>query len=63
MGVLHGMVIVKGKGAVLWVNLEHPIVTNGHGVALFPNYFGKDLFTELTVLNNTGMQILQIRYV
>jgi len=29
MGVLDGVVIVKGEGAVLGVNLGHPIVTNG----------------------------------
>jgi len=29
MGVLDGVVIVKGEGAVLRVNLGHPIVTNG----------------------------------
>jgi len=42
MGVLDGVVIVEGKGS-LGVNLGHPIVTNGDGDALFPNYFGKDL--------------------
>jgi len=36
--------IVEGKEAVLGVNLGHPIVTNGDGDALFPNYFGEDLF-------------------
>jgi len=42
MGVLDGVVIVKGKGAVLGVNLGHPIVTNGDFATwLFPNYFGK----------------------
>jgi len=29
MGVLHGVVIVEGKEAVLGVNLGHPIVTSG----------------------------------
>jgi len=33
MGVLDGVVIVKGEGAVLGVNLEHPIVANGDFVA------------------------------
>jgi len=28
-GVLDGLMIVEGEGAVLGVNLEHPIVTNG----------------------------------
>jgi len=40
-----GVVIVEGKGAVLRVNLGHPIVTNEDFVTrLFPNYFGQDLF-------------------
>jgi len=34
MGVLDGVVIIKGEGAVLGVNLGHPIVTNGEFVAL-----------------------------
>jgi len=29
MGVLDGVVIIEGKGAVLGVNLGHPTVTNG----------------------------------
>jgi len=29
MGVLNGVVIVKGEGAILGVNLGHPIITNG----------------------------------
>jgi len=29
MGVLDGVVIVEGEGAVLKVNLGHPVVTNG----------------------------------
>jgi len=29
MYVLHGVVIVKGEGVVLGVNVGHPIVTNG----------------------------------
>ena len=33
MGVLDRVVIVKGKGAVLGVNVGCPIVTNGHFVA------------------------------
>jgi len=39
-----GVVIVKGERAVLGVNLKRPIVTSGDGDALFPNYFGEDLF-------------------
>jgi len=46
MGILDGMKIVEGEGAVLRkVNLGHPIVTNeGYATRLFPNYFGQDLF-------------------
>ena len=29
LGVLDGVVIVEGEGAVLGMNLGHPIVTNG----------------------------------
>jgi len=37
-------VIVEGKGAVLGVNLGHPIVTNGDfATQPFPNFFEKDL--------------------
>ena len=43
--------------------MRHPIVTNGDGDTLFPNYFGKELFTELMVVNKTGMQTMQIHYV
>jgi len=32
------VVIVEGKGVVLWVNLGRSIVTDGDGDALFPNY-------------------------
>jgi len=45
--------IVEGEGAVLRVHMGHPIVTNGDFVvwlcetyALFPNYFGEDLFVN-----------------
>jgi len=31
MGVLHGMEIVEGEGAVLGINVGHPIVTTGVG--------------------------------
>jgi len=49
MGVLHGVVIVEGKGAVLEVNLGRPIVTNGDfATRLFPNYFGQDFLETLT---------------
>jgi len=45
MGVLDGVMIIEGEGAVLGVNLGHPIVTNGDfAMWLFPNYFGQDLF-------------------
>ena len=33
MGVLDGVKIVEGEGAVLGVNVGHPIVTNGDFVA------------------------------
>ena len=33
MGVLDGMVIVEWEGAVLWVNLGRPVVTNRDFVA------------------------------
>jgi len=33
MGVLDGVEIIEGKGAVLGVNVGHPIVTNGDFVA------------------------------
>jgi len=33
MGVLDGVVIVEGEGAVFGMNLGHPIVTNGAFVA------------------------------
>jgi len=40
-----GVVIVEGEGAVLWVNLRRPIVTNGDiATRLFPNYFRQGLF-------------------
>jgi len=40
-----GVVIVKGEGTVLGLNLGRPIVTNGDfATRLFPNYFGHHLF-------------------
>ena len=33
-----------GRGS-FGVNVERPIVTNGDGDALFPNYFAEDFFT------------------
>jgi len=33
----------KGRSS-LGVNVGRPIVTNGDGDAIFPNYFGEDLF-------------------
>jgi len=35
-----GVVITEGEGAVLGMNLGHPIVTSGDDNELFPNYFG-----------------------
>jgi len=38
----------RREGAVLGVNLGHPIVTNGDfATRLFPNYFGQDLLLLL----------------
>jgi len=43
-----GVVIVEGEGAVLGLNLEHPIVTNwDFATRLFPNYFGQYLLIFL----------------
>ena len=44
MGVLDGAGDHRREGAVWGVNLGRPIATNGDGDALFPNYFGEDLF-------------------
>ena len=45
IGVLDGVMIVKGEGAVLGVNWSCSIVTNGDfATQLFPNYFGQDFF-------------------
>ena len=49
MGVLDGVVIVEGEGAVWGMNLGRPTVTSGdfaqlcESDTLFPNYFGEDL--------------------
>jgi len=41
------VVIVEGEVAVLGVNLEHPIVTDGDfAMRLFPNYFMQELFLK-----------------
>jgi len=43
MGVLHGMEIVEREGAVLGINVGHPIVINGDFVAkLFSTVRGGD---------------------
>ena len=43
--VLDRVVIVKGEGAILGLNLKRPIVTNGDlATRLFPNYYGQYLF-------------------
>jgi len=39
MGVLDGVVIVEVEGVVLGVNVRRPVVTDGVGDALIPNYF------------------------
>ena len=41
------MVIIKGEGAVLWVNLGRPIVTSRDDNMLFQNYFGEDLLVGI----------------
>jgi len=46
----------KGKG-ILGVNLKHPTVTNGDGDALFPNYFGQDLFSMRCDANRDVKQL------
>jgi len=50
MGVLDGVVIAEGEGAVFGLNLGRPVVSSGNFVAclresdaLFANYFEKDL--------------------
>jgi len=44
MGVLDGVVIVEGLGAVLGLNFGRPLVTNGDFATwIFPNYFGQCL--------------------
>ena len=52
-GYIDGVVMVEGEVAVLGVNVGvlNPIVTNGDGNPLFPNYSGEDLFT-LTICGN-----------
>ena len=48
MGVLDGVVIVEGEGALLRANLGRPVVTNVDFVTrLFPNYLGQDLLLLL----------------
>jgi len=42
-----GMVIIKGEGAVLGVNVGRPIVTNGDGNVVFQSYFREDLLLLL----------------
>jgi len=68
MGVLDG--VRKGS---FGVNLGRPIVNNGDGDALFPNYFGEDLlylvrhqrlvrlreiYTRKSVTSATGLQCM-----
>jgi len=50
MGVLVGSGDRRGEGAVLGVNIGRPIVTNGDGDALFPNYFGEDMLSDSALL-------------
>jgi len=52
MDVLDEVDDCRREGAVLGVNLERPIVTNGDfATQLFPNYFGQDLFYVFLFLN------------
>ena len=44
MGVLDWGGDHQNGGGSFGVNLARPIVTNGDGDALFPNYFAGDLF-------------------
>jgi len=47
MGVLNGGGYRRreGEGTVLEVNVGRPILTNGDGDALFPDYFGIFVWT------------------
>jgi len=46
MGVLDGVVIIVREGAVLGMNLGHPIITSGNfAMWLFSNYCGQDLLS------------------
>jgi len=47
-----GLLIVEGEGAVLGVNLGCPIVTNGDGDAIFPNYFGRTCYCRSTMFSS-----------
>jgi len=55
VGSVKGWLVIKREGAVLVVNMDHPIETNGDFVALcesdtlFPNYFGRTCLLSLQV--------------
>ena len=58
-----GVVIVEGEGALLGVNLSHPIVTNGDfATRLFPNYFGQYLFIDATVIYSCFLLLESVKY-
>jgi len=40
--------------AVLGVNMGRPMVTNGDGGELFPNYFGEDVSVRAHLRNHTA---------
>ena len=72
MGLLDWVVVGEGEGADLGVNVGRPIVTNGDFVAqlcesdaLFLNYFGEDLLTQLNStqpdITDAGVKHLYIR--
>jgi len=65
MCVLDGVVIVVGEGAVLGVNVGRPNVTGGDFVAylcesdaLFPDYFGQDLFVKFYLADDVDLLLV-----
>ena len=60
MGVLDGVVIVEGEGAVLAVIVRRPVVTNGDGGALFQNYFEGGLVKSSRILSECWYIVVAI---
>ena len=60
MGVslLDGVVIIKGEGQILGVNLGRPIVTNAFATRLFLNYFENLLLMVKCHLHGTDSRII-----